>query len=729
MTRCKVNDEFRFPESIDMAPYNVESLSNPQIPSLSDMFELVGVLVHSGTAESGHYYSYVRERPTSRSAVDSWVQFNDIDVSAFDSQRIPDCCYGGVELASSLRLSKSHNAYMLFYQRVTSIKQFETTYDNHDAANPVRLPFDSATHAVIDAQNRNTIRSYCLQDPSHARFMRLMLERMQWGIDQQCSGKHNTEDKMIRQSLNYIQQVSCRFKEMPEFDSTSRLLQDYAQQCFNCALQVASFFADPDSSNNDVAKESVLRSAILRNPSTSVRRAFAGMLCEALRNMRKVAKNEDVQQEQGTSREMQYHRICTSCIGNLAEPWADLHKFGRAWNDYFDLLSRLTRFGTWEAGVILQWGFLEKIVEIIWADGRHDPMELRSKYASYVNLREKGRIFGLSGLIAFLSTIIEYVQFTGKYEADGARVPNHNGLYELSRYEAQLLRPMKMSQKQKTSLEWMRRIIMTKQNPNAVTRIVMSLLQEDGLAQTLESTLAYGLATETVVDAIAFLDPAITFCKFCKNGPLVQVLVKDALGGIDSIGGTFGKEHLDFIIELVDLENEAAGLTKKDFFTLVFRNTKSWAPTLLLFPDDIHYDVRGDTVIFLRERLFDPLEEPDLDAAQAENLARYARALAKSCVIHIQQNHIPRTGKQVARIEVGQANHITRVIHHICEHYFTNGDAADDHFISEAMATIDHLQAFIQEAADAASEDWPDNDSVPASDSDNHDFQDWAETS
>ena len=435
MTRCKVNDEFRFPDSIDMAPYNVESLSNPQIPSLSDMFELVGVLVHSGTAESGHYYSYVRERPTSRSAFDSWVQFNDIDVSAFDSQRIPDCCYGGVELASSLRLSKSHNAYMLFYQRVTSIKQFETRYDNHDAANPVRLPFDSATHAVIDVQNRNTIRSYCLQDPSHARFMRLMLERMQWGTNEQCSGNHNTEDKMIRQSLNYIQQVSCRFKEMPEFDSTSRLLQDYAQQCFNCASQVASFFADPDISNNDVREESVLRSAILRNPSTSVRRAFASMLCEALRNMRKVAKNEDVEIEQGTSREMQYRKTCTSCIGNLAEPWADLHKFGRAWNDYFDLLSRLTRFGTWEAGVILQGGFLEKIVEVIWADGRHDPMELRSKYESYVNLREKGRIFGLSGLIAFLSTILEYVQFTGRFEADGVRVPNHDGFYELSPYE------------------------------------------------------------------------------------------------------------------------------------------------------------------------------------------------------------------------------------------------------------------------------------------------------
>ena len=708
-----------------MAPYHVESLSNPENPTLPDMFELVGILVHSGTAESGHYYSYIRERPTSRSACNSWVQFNDIDVSAFDPQRIADCCYGGVELASTLQLSKSHNAYMLFYQRVTSIQQFEATYDNHDPANPVRLAFCPTVQANIDLQNRNTIQSYCLQDPSHARFMRLMLERMQGGTRHKCSADHVTEDKVIRISLDYIQQISCRFKEMPEFDASCKLLQDYGQQCFNCAAQIAAFFAGANFAA-DIRKESVLRSTVLRNPNTSVRRTFAGLLCDALRTMRRGVKDQDIDPQQVAVREVQYHETYTSCISNLAEPWADMHKFGRAWNDYFDLLSRLANLGTWEAGVLLQYGFLRKTAEVLWADARHDPMGLKTKYASYVTLREKGRLFGVAGLIAFLATILEYVHFSGRCDADGLRVPNHDGLYELSSYEMQLLCPMKMSQKQKPSLEWLRRITMTRQNPNAVTKIVSSLLQETQLAPPLEVAIACGLANEVVGDAIAFLDPAVTFCKCCNDPILVQRLVKEALDGIDSIGGTFGKEHLDFVIELVDLKNEAADLTKKDFFTMVFRNLKSWAPTLLLYPDDIHYDVRGDTVLFLRKRLFDPLEEADVDTAHVD-LAKYARALGKACVIHIQQNHIPRAGKQVARIEMGQANHITRVIQHICDHYFTRGDAADDQFVTEAMATSNHLQAFIRDTAEAASEDWPDNDSVPPSDSDNQDFQEWSE--
>lgn len=728
MTRCKVNDEFRFSDAIDMAPYNVETLSNPGTPYSPDMFELVGVLVHSGTAESGHYYSYIRERPTSRFASNSWVQFNDIDVSAFDSQRIPDCCFGGVELGSALQLSKSHNAYMLFYQRSTSIKQFEATYDNHDAENPVRLPLSASVRADIDARNRDTIRSYCLQDPSHARFMRLLLERMHWGDNQRCSENHIAEDRMIQHSLDYIQQISCRFKEMPEFDVTCKLLQGYAQRCFNCALQVASFFADADFGKEEIRKDSVLRSAILRNPSTSVRRSFANILWEALRSMRQGTKDKNIGPDQAKTREMQYHEAYKACVSSLAEPWADMHKFGRAWNDYFDLLSRLTNFGPWEAGVVLQCGFLEKVAEVIWADARHDPKDLRSRYSSYVNLREKGRVFGFSGLIACLSTILEYVQFTTRPDDEGPRIPDSEGFYELTMYETHLLRPVKTSQKQKLSLEWLRKIIMTKQNPNAVTKIVSGLLQENVLASPLQVTIGHGLSSEAVGDAIAFLDPAITFCRYCKNSALVQMLVKEALTGIDSIGSSCGKEHLDFINELIDLENEAAGLTKKDFYHMVFKNLKSWAPTLLLFPDDIHYDVRSETVVFLRERLFDVYDEiQNLDTAEGTTLIRYIRNLARVCVHHIQSNHLPRSGKHVARIEVGQAHHITRVVQHICEHFYGTGDAADDHFVTEALTTLEHLQAFSQEVAEAASEDWPDNDSGPASDSDNQDFTDWNE--
>ena len=728
MTRCKVNDEFHFPQTINMAPYTVDFLSDAGNAADPDTFELVGILVHSGTAESGHYYSYIRERPSSRLAPHSWLQFNDIDVSRFDPHRIADCCFGGIELQSAVQLTKSYNAYMLFYQRTQTIQRFETKYDNHDDENPIRLEFDASLAAIIDLRNQETVRSYCLQDPGHARFMRLMLEKMRWDHASGCSDTHAVENQMVGHSLDYIHQISCRFKDMPEFEATCKLLQDYCHDCYSCASRIASFFADKDATLGDAGREGVLRCAILRNSNAAVRRSFGALLCQALRKMRQGSPEGDLRVEDARIEEIQYHETFSLCISHLAQPWSEIQKFSRAWNDYFDLLSRLTGMGVWEAGAVLRSGFLQKVGELIWADVHHDPMDLRMRYVAYVSAREKGRVFSFSGLIALLATILEYVRFSTKHGIDNSRIPDEDGRYELTLNEAQLLSPTKGSAKPKLSLVWFHKIVMTKHNPNAAKKMVASLLRESVLAASLQITLSEGLSSDTVLDAVAFLDPAIAFCKHCSSANLIQQLIKDALDCVDSLGGVCGQEHLDFLVELVELENQPAGLTQQEFFTMVFRHLKSWAPALLLFPDDIHHDVRNQTMTFLENQLLRPLKDHDLAPEQPAILTRYTRNLAKACIVHLQQQYIPAPGNaQVTRIELGQTNQMRRIVQHICEHFFDNGDAADDHFVTEAMSTLDHVQAFTQEAAEVTSADWPDNDSIPVSDSDPGDYTDWNE--
>lgn len=76
--------------------------------------------MHSGTAESGHYYSYIRE-------ADKWWEFNDSVVTEFNIANLKAETFGGED--SPVRgandweaSSKSRNAYLLFYERVTPIE-------------------------------------------------------------------------------------------------------------------------------------------------------------------------------------------------------------------------------------------------------------------------------------------------------------------------------------------------------------------------------------------------------------------------------------------------------------------------------------------------------------------------------------------------------------------------------------------------------------------------------
>ena len=60
-------------------------------------YELVGIVVHSGTADSGHYYSYIKEQEHFEHQKEKWYEFNDTLVRDFDKADIPNECFGGVE--------------------------------------------------------------------------------------------------------------------------------------------------------------------------------------------------------------------------------------------------------------------------------------------------------------------------------------------------------------------------------------------------------------------------------------------------------------------------------------------------------------------------------------------------------------------------------------------------------------------------------------------------------
>nr|XP_006014607.1 PREDICTED: ubiquitin carboxyl-terminal hydrolase 24-like [Latimeria chalumnae] len=63
--------------------------------TLTENYELVGVVVHSGQAHAGHYYSFIKDRRGCGKR--KWYKFNDTVVEEFDlnDETLEYECFGG----------------------------------------------------------------------------------------------------------------------------------------------------------------------------------------------------------------------------------------------------------------------------------------------------------------------------------------------------------------------------------------------------------------------------------------------------------------------------------------------------------------------------------------------------------------------------------------------------------------------------------------------------------
>lgn len=100
-------------------------------------FKLVGVVMHNGNAEAGHYYSYINtnrrkneeDKNYLRPELDHWLEFNDSIISNFTFSKLESECFGGTmeeipmgygdensEVAKLIG-GRSKSAYILLYER------------------------------------------------------------------------------------------------------------------------------------------------------------------------------------------------------------------------------------------------------------------------------------------------------------------------------------------------------------------------------------------------------------------------------------------------------------------------------------------------------------------------------------------------------------------------------------------------------------------------------------
>ena len=132
----KINSKFEFPKKLNLKLFCVEEVikkfgttqeENTDIYSREDeyyQYELKGINVHTGSADGGHYFSFIdadregkdnnmSQNPENK---ENWLIFNDSHVSLFDTDKIPSECYGGSSY-EGYSYENCQNAYLLIYER------------------------------------------------------------------------------------------------------------------------------------------------------------------------------------------------------------------------------------------------------------------------------------------------------------------------------------------------------------------------------------------------------------------------------------------------------------------------------------------------------------------------------------------------------------------------------------------------------------------------------------
>ncbi|XP_052737124.1 probable ubiquitin carboxyl-terminal hydrolase FAF-X isoform X2 [Bicyclus anynana] len=282
----KFNDYFEFPRELDVEPYTAWGLARAEGDTTlwegsaertaETHYQLSGIVVHSGQASGGHYYSYVLLRDNG-SETGRWVKLDDGDVSEclmHDDEEMKAQCFGGEymgERVSYKRQKRWWNAYMLFYTRKDTI---ETSGLDQDMQN-MTIKENLIPKPIWNSVRRSNTAFSHNQDqfsPEHFNFMKkLCCMRLQVlpGSQSAVWGPEHEEMSMlaVQMASKFLFQVGFHTKKTLRGPASD--WHDILCQHLRCSQAVRAWFA------SDIFKHSHrLCDYLLSCPAAEVRMVF-----------------------------------------------------------------------------------------------------------------------------------------------------------------------------------------------------------------------------------------------------------------------------------------------------------------------------------------------------------------------------------------------------------------------------------------------------------------------
>ncbi|XP_024944100.1 probable ubiquitin carboxyl-terminal hydrolase FAF-X isoform X6 [Cephus cinctus] len=307
----KFNDYFEFPRDLDMEPYTVSGLAKLEGEVIDCDFEeankgtctkyqLSGIVVHSGQASGGHYYSYILHRQNDGTA--KWYKFDDGDVTECkmeEEEEMKSQCFGGdymgevfdhmLKRMSYRRQKRWWNAYMLFYTRLdveeNSLMKSVNELSLYTKLGVMRMP--PAIEYSVRKQNIKFMHNRNQFSAEYFQFVRKLVSCNPHTINRQ-----NLNEKLVQYLLSQFispeaeelamlsVQLASRFLFYTGFH-TKKTLRGTATDWYDilchhlrCSKAVRSWFAHNVLFNNPHRFCEYLLSC----PSTEVRTAFLKIL-------------------------------------------------------------------------------------------------------------------------------------------------------------------------------------------------------------------------------------------------------------------------------------------------------------------------------------------------------------------------------------------------------------------------------------------------------------------
>ncbi|KPM43110.1 hypothetical protein AK830_g3489 [Neonectria ditissima] len=746
LQRSKINDYFSFPARVNMRPYTIEHLSQPENEDEEDIFELVGVLVHSGTAESGHYYSYIRERPSTDDR-QGWVEFNDDMVTPWDPAMMESSTFGGPDHrppydSNGIMYDKTYSAYMLFYQRASSLRAEQEAMPKLSVPAPLRVEVAETLKDHILDENTVILRRHCLFDPSHMRLVQMLFSQSRvlhhrdlnaMTLDQEAGESppsqpydHDLKDLAMETVISNFDQVVTRAKDIPDFPVFSTMIRDAIVGCPQCALSFFDYFS---------RRPEAFRSLLQRNPDVNVRLFVSKMFIWALEkitislptvydpsNSRHGSSEMDEDgNEVSLERDRSQHSVLSSAMNVINHLWRYFHIHIRAWDEYFATILGFARLGSRETAYLLAGDYLARLLRIVSADPM---MELPPNYARMlhnvmrrINTTRAPSYLAIIALISHLMQQLEPKLGSETIVDDPTeRLDHMEAPFNWTAHEVELVHTGLDGNASSLFMEKLLAIDQGHEQTDGIFRFLVGTnVQMDTRAL---GTLKRCIRGDTSTQAMdPFLRVASVYIESTEQVENATRMVQHIFLQAKSLQNSEGSLFLNFFKTALNLKRQDETLAETvRAFSL--KLVPKWGPYLLVYQD---MATRTSTEDFLEREVLhcaipgSPVQEGS--QARRDVMVQTAKQLGLMCLVYLQENHVRRR-VSLRRDMAGMILHVIARCATVIDSDPETQDEVDIDFLSLQREVLDPLRRLIvddvEEEGSGMLQSFSDSDTITA---------------